>query len=140
MKLIEKIAIVGSRICKDYNLLDIILNNFFKENNNFIFNEIISGAAYSGVDKNAALWAKNHDIKLTEFPADWYNLQTNEPIKIKKDKNGKSYNILAGMNRNTQIVEACTCLLALQKDFSKGTSNSIEKARKLKKPVFIFSF
>lgn len=59
--------------------------------------------------------------------------------KIKLDKNGKQYNVLAGFNRNTKIVENSDFIIAFSVDFSSGTEDTIMKARKSKKPVLIYS-
>lgn len=129
-----KLAIIGSRDFTNYDLLKETIAKYLDISK---IEEIISGGA-SGADSLGARFARENNIKLTKFPAQWYELYL-LPCKIKKDKNGKEYNVLAGFNRNTDIVNAAEYVLAFSNG-SNGTEDSINKARKSKKPVLIISF
>jgi len=50
------------------------------------------------------------------------------------------YRKSAGFIRNQQIIDACTFVLAFWDGKSKGTKDTIDKARKAKKPTFIIYF
>jgi len=111
-----KLAIVGSRDFEDYELCKkTILKNF---NINAI-TEIVSGGA-KGADSLGEKFAKENNIKLTTFLPDW-------------DKFGKK----AGFLRNTTIVENSDIIIAFWKNKSKGTQDTISKARKTNKIVII---
>ena len=115
-----KLAIVGGRDFDDYALLaNIIFSSLCPLD--FIM-EIISGGA-KGADHLAENFAENNDIPLTVFPAEW-------------DKYGKS----AGFIRNQLIVDNCDMVLAFWDGQSRGTADTIEKAKKAKKPTFIIYY
>ena len=114
-----KLAVVGSRTFNDYAVLATWIDGVFYQFANESEEGIISGGA-RGADKLAADYAENRDIEYIEFPAEW-------------DKYGKS----AGFIRNQQIVDACDIVLAFWDGKSRGTADTIEKAKKAKKPTFI---
>jgi type I restriction-modification system DNA methylase subunit len=74
--------------------------------------EVVSGHA-PGVDTMAERWAKEHDIKLKIFPADW-------------DKLGKR----AGHVRNHQMALYADGLIAFWNGISRGTADMIKTATK----------
>jgi hypothetical protein len=126
------IGIIGSRNFLDYKFLCERLDGL-----NFEITKIISGGA-PGADSLAERYAKEKGIVPDIHKAAWYDLNQT-PVKIKLDKNGKEYNVLAGFNRNTKIVENSDLIIAFSVDFSSGTEDTIMKARKSKKPVLIYS-
>lgn len=126
------IGIIGSRNFLDYKFLCEKLDSL-----NFKINKIISGGA-PGADSLAKRYADDKYITSIIYKAAWYDLNQT-PVKIKLDKNGKQYNVLAGFNRNTKIVENSDFIIAFSVDFSSGTEDTIMKARKSKKPVLIYS-
>ena len=112
-----KLAIVGSRTFNDYALL---ANTIFSSLSPLDFiTEIISGGA-KGADKLGADFAENNGIPILIFPAEW-------------GKFGKS----AGFIRNQTIVDNCDMVLAFWDGVSRGTADTIAKAKKAKKPTFI---
>lgn len=123
----KSLAIIGSRGFADYEkLCDILLIHFSKYNYTgekfeYIFDEIISGACKNSPDELAARFAKQNNIKLTEFPADW--------------STGKG----AGFARNYKIIESADFILAFWRTNpdSTGTKHSLSIAKKLKKPTLI---
>jgi len=112
-----RIAIVGSRTFKNYNLLTDIMHRFTGEISN-----IISGGA-KGADSLGEEYANFWQIKFTVFRPNW-------------TRHGKS----AGFVRNQQIVNACDMVIAFWDGISKGTKDTIDKARVAKKPTFIIYF
>jgi len=115
-----KLAIIGSRTFNNYGLLSEIIGLHFANKLGELV--IISGGA-KGADKLAKDFAQAYDIKYEEFPADW---------------NG--YGKQAGFIRNQQIVDACDIVLAFWDGKSRGTKDTIDKARRAKKPTFIIYF
>jgi hypothetical protein len=117
-----KLAIVGSRTFNNYEQLAGVLYDLFGLGRSTPKDTIISGGA-KGADKLAKDFAENWDLEYIEFPAEW-------------DKFGKS----AGFIRNQQIVDACDMVLAFWDGKSRGTKDTIDKARIAKKPTLIVYF
>lgn len=113
-----KLAIVGSRTFNDYDLFLDFAQKYFR----YEINTIISGGA-KGADSLAKRFAKYWGFEYSEFLPNWNEL-------------GKS----AGFRRNQQIVDECDVVLAFWDGKSKGTQDTINKAKKAKKPTFIIYF
>jgi len=86
----------------------------------FVITEEVSGAA-SGVDALGEKWAKDNNVPIKRFPADW-------------GKNGKA----AGPIRNKQMADYAEALIALWDGNSKGTANMIMQARNAGLKVFVY--
>ena len=110
----QRIAIVGSRDFVDYEFI-------CKEVLNLGFNiqEIVSGGA-RGVDRLAAKFAKDRNIPLKEFLADWEA----EPKR-------------AGFIRNQDIVDRADIVIAFWDGASPGTKSTIDLSKKAGKTVYI---
>lgn len=106
-----KIIVAGSRSINDYDFIKLYLNNFIT-NHNISNPEIVSGTA-NGPDKLGEQYAREHNLKLTRFPADW-------------DRWGKS----AGYKRNQQMADYAEALVAFWDGKSKGTKHMIDIATK----------
>lgn len=111
-----KIAVVGSRKFKNFNLMKSVLDIILLKGN---LGQIISGGAY-GADTLAERYAKENGITIIIYLADW-----------------KRYGKGAGYIRNLKIVEACEYLIAFPMGGSKGTYHSIHLAKKLGKKVLV---
>jgi predicted Rossmann fold nucleotide-binding protein DprA/Smf involved in DNA uptake len=109
-----KTAIVGSRGITDYSKISDILNGYQ-------ISEVISGGA-KGVDSLAEQYACDNNIPTTIFKPDY-----------------KQYGRGACFVRNKQIIEASEQVIAFWDGESTGTLNSIEYAKKLNKPLFIYN-
>jgi hypothetical protein len=81
---------------------------------------IVSGGA-TGADTMGEKWATARGIPTQIFKPQWR-------------KNG-TYDAGAGIKRNTDIVNACTHMIAFPSDKGKGTQDSIRKAKKQDKIV-----
>lgn len=106
--------IAGSRTYDDYDLLKQVIKE-----SGFDITVVISGTA-GGVDRMGEQYAKDNNLPLERFPADW-------------NKYGKR----AGYLRNRQMAEHADALIAIHQDNSKGTANMIEEANKLKLKVYV---
>ena len=108
-----KVGVVGSRSFNDvryiFEYLDAIKD----------ITLLVSGGA-KGPDSIAESWAKEHGIATQIFLPQW-----------------KTYGMQAGMLRNSQIVEASDMIIAFWDGHSKGTSDTISKCCKLRKPIKI---
>ena len=113
----SKIAVVGSRDFDDYEWMKTVLTDYLDE-----MDLLVSGGA-RGADSLGARFAKEHRVQTLIFKPDW-------------ETHGKA----AGPIRNKQIVEACDVLIAFWDGKSKGTKNSIDTARRLRKKVVINVF
>jgi hypothetical protein len=111
-----KIAIIGSRGITDKDFIFEKLSDIFKEKKP---SEVISGGA-KGPDTIGVLWAESLGIPTVVYKPDW-----------------ERYGRGAGMRRNTTIVENCDHLIAFWDGESKGTQDSIYKAKKLGKNVLV---
>jgi hypothetical protein len=119
-----KLAIVGSRTF-DNKLLEIEYIHLLKTAYETLFGEkieVISGGA-KGADSLAEKAALVSEIPVKVYKPDW-------------NKYGKS----AGYIRNQQIIDVCDMVLAFWDGKSKGTKDTIQKAKKAKKPTFIVYF
>jgi len=110
-----KVAVVGSRSFNDYEML----NNYLK---NYDIECIISGGAI-GADTLAYKYAFENNIKTLIFKPKW-----------------KLYGKAAGMIRNKEIVKEADLVIAFWNNYSKGTKNSIELAKKMNKDVIVIVF
>jgi len=124
-----KLAIVGSRTFNDYDLFEYWIGYFggdiivgSRTFNDCDLEELVSGGA-KGADSLAEEYAKLWGCPIRIFRPDW-------------DKFGKQ----AGFIRNQQIVDNCDMVLAFWDGKSRGTKDTIDKARKAKKPTFIVYF
>ena len=122
-----KLAIVGGRDFDDYERLEIWADELKPT-------EIVSGGA-KGADALAEEYAKRKGIPITVIPAKWDDMSP--PCKFKRNVKGELYNALAGMNRNTAIVENCDIILAFWNRKSSGTKDTIEKAKKSGKKTMV---
>ncbi len=89
---------------------------------NYKFDELISGDCFKGVDKLGERYAKENNIDLKLFPADW-----------------KLYGKSAGYKRNVQMGEYGTELIAFWDLVSPGTQHMINIMVKMfHKPAHIY--
>jgi predicted Rossmann fold nucleotide-binding protein DprA/Smf involved in DNA uptake len=109
-----KIAIVGSR---DYPNLQQV-SQYVQTLPNYTV--IVSGGA-RGVDRTAEQAARRCGLETDIYPADW-------------NRYGKS----AGYRRNAEIVAACDVVVAFWDGKSRGTSHTLDLARKAGKPITIY--
>ena len=115
------IAIVGGRDFNDYTLLKESLSAYISIYSG-IPDNIVSGGA-KGADTLAAQFAVEMDIPLLVFKPDY-----------------QKYGRGATLVRNTQIIENADVVFAFWDGQSKGTKDSITKAKKLQKELHIISY
>lgn len=126
-----KVIIAGSRRITSYTLLEQAIAE-----SGFEITEVIEGEEPNGVDKLAKIWAKANKIPHVPFEPAWDDLEA-EPCFVKKNQYGKSYNALAGFNRNQDMVDYGEALIALRKDSSPGTTDVIDRAKKAGLLVYV---
>lgn len=108
------VAIVGSREFKTMLFVEELLHTLSKGDV-----VVISGNA-RGVDQHAETVARRLGFEVKSFPADW-------------EKHGKR----AGFIRNAELVAEADVVFAFWDGKSKGTMDTVERARHACKPVFI---
>lgn len=109
------IGIIGSRTFDDYELLKRSINLSG-------VSEICSGGA-KGADSLAEKLAGEFSIPIKIYYPDW-----------------KLYGKIAGFRRNSDIVSYSDKIYAFWDGESKGTLDSINKAKKLNKPIMVVIF
>lgn len=115
----SKVIIAGPRDYFNYNsVVDAVEKITLKSG--IIISEIVSGGA-KGVDALGEQYAKEYNIPLKIFEADW-------------NKYGKS----AGPKRNAQMAEYADVLIAIWNYKSIGTKNMIDQAKAAGLRVFIY--
>lgn len=114
------LGIVGSRGFSDYKLLSERCHRLIEAYG--AFNNIVSGGA-KGADSLGVKFAEENKIETLIFLPDW-------------EYYGKS----AGMRRNVEIIENSDVVIAFWDGKSKGTLNSIELSKKLKKDLIIVKY
>ncbi len=112
-----KLAIVGSRTFTNKNLFNQKINEFILKYNTPDI--IISGGA-KGADTLGENYAIDNNIPLKIFYPDW-------------SKHGK----IAGIIRNTNIVNDCTHILAFPSKNGTGTQDTIRKGKLANKKIFV---
>lgn len=117
--MVVNLAIIGSRSFNNYlyakrKILDVI------ESNDIQVYKIISGGA-NGADKIAEMFSNDYNIPIEIIHPDW------------------SIGRHAGLKRNTDIINKSDYVIAFWDGISKGTLDSIGKAKRLKKRIFIFN-
>ena len=114
-----KIIIAGSRNITDYELVKrAILDSGFTDLPNQS-TEIVSGMA-RGVDMLAVRYAREYNLSLYEFPADW-----------------NKYGRAAGMIRNDDMAQFADALIAIWDGCSVGTKGMIDIARSRRLKIFV---
>ena len=110
-----KVAVIGSRGFDDYELV-------VKTLSNMNITLLVSGGA-KGADSLGEKYAKEHNIETRIFLPDW-----------------TKYKRAAGVIRNTDIINESDVVVAFWDGESKGTLDSINKAKKLNKSLKIIEY
>ena len=132
-----KIAIVGSR---SYTNTKKIKDFVFKLKEKFGDDlEIVSGGQKDGADGLAKKFALEFDMTYVEFPPAHYS--HNMHCKLSPKHYNKPYYVTNYFKRNKQIAEYSNIIVAFISDGveSKGTMNTVNHAKELKKLVKIIN-
>ncbi len=115
-----RLAIVGGRDFGNYELLESILWDLLRMRRGNNPKDIIVSGGAKGADSLAKKYAVDEYLEYVEYLPEW-------------DKYDKS----AGFLRNQTIVNNCDMVLAFWDGVSRGTADTIEKAKRAMKPTFI---
>lgn len=110
----SRVAVIGSRTFKDYEYMCETLDKLK-------ICQIISGGA-QGADQLAERYARQHHIDLKVWRPDW------------------SIGRHAGLLRNTDIINDAEIVVAFWDGSSRGTKDSIEKAKNAGKKTIVRNF
>jgi hypothetical protein len=113
MKDTFNVIVAGSRSFGNYALLKEKLDAILKEKKTTHQVQIISGGA-AGADQLGEIYAKDHDLDLKLFPANW---------KLHGNK--------AGYIRNTEMARHAQAVVVFWDGKSSGTRHMIKTAHKL---------
>jgi predicted Rossmann fold nucleotide-binding protein DprA/Smf involved in DNA uptake len=111
------LGIVGYRYYNDYETFVINVEDII--NSEGIPHQIVSGGA-TGADTLAKKYADENDIQIIEYYP-------------------KSYNAKELLARNTLIVNDSDIIIAFVSKSSRGTYDTINKARRMRKKVFVIN-
>ena len=100
-----RVIIAGSRVIKDYELVKKAIVD-----SKFDITEVVCGMA-AGVDSLGERYAKEHDIPVAYYPAEW-------------DVHGRR----AGYIRNIEMAKNADALIAIIRNNSPGTMHMIKEA------------
>jgi YspA, cpYpsA-related SLOG family len=110
-----KLGIIGSRTFTDYE--------FMKRHVDLSNVELIVSGGARGADSLAEQLATEHNIPTLIFKADW-----------------KTHGVAAGFIRNTTIVEESDVIIAFWDGKSRGTMDTVSKAKKAGKTVSVIQY
>lgn len=114
-----KIAVVGGRDMTDQFIVDHVLYEYVQP----LYDVIVSGGA-KGADTLGETFADKHcQNESIIFKPEW-------------EKYGRS----AGFKRNKLIINECDICIAFWDGESRGTKSSIDLAKKMNKPVYIYDY
>ena len=114
-----RLAVIGSSGFDNYNIMVVVIDELRKI---YMIDTIVSGGA-KGADTFAEIYAKDNNLKLIVFPAQW-------------DEYGKS----AGFIRNTTIWDNSDLGVAFWDGSSKGTAHSFKISKKQQKMLYVFDY
>lgn len=117
-----KLIVAGGREFKDYQRLSAEIFSYAEGVGDNVGVSLVSGMA-RGADALGYRFAKENNVKVYEFPADW-------------DKYGKR----AGYLRNSEMAQFADALMAFWDGKSRGTRHMIEAMTQMGKPVIVIQY
>ncbi len=115
-----KAIVAGSRTILDESLVFTVLD--MAVDLGFNITTVLSGTA-GGVDTIGEKWSMQRGHGLERFPADW-----------------EAYGMRAGFIRNSEMVKEADALVAVWNGRSRGTKDTIDKARTADLSVLVVLF
>jgi len=125
-----KVVIAGSRDVFDFKILQSAIDDA-----GFDITEVVCGDA-PGMDKCGECWAKQHEIPVKHFPAEWGDLDAPNAL-IRENSKGK-YNARAGFDRNVKIAEYADAAIVITNGEDRGCLHLIEQVENLEKQTYIW--
>ena len=122
---VVRLLVAGSRDFTDYDFLQERLNHFTGRIDPGDLC-LISGTA-RGADEMGERWAKRYGIPVVPFPARCDAL--GGPHAAVRQRNGRSYDAMAGHKRNAQMAACATHAVLFWNGESRGTANMLDLCR-----------
>lgn len=134
----HRIVVCGGRNYNDYPAFRQRLEKFLRMlgGRHFV---IITGLAADGPDNMAMKWAVETGSPWYGKPADWSNLDKPGAV-IRYRYNGEPYNVKAGFDRNLEMRDDCTHVLAFWDGESRGTEHMIKSAMTGENDIQVFVY
>lgn len=132
-----KIAIVGSRTFNDYESLQHFMDEVLEKHNLTTEDIVIVSGGAKGADSLGKKYSQDYMTDYVEHEANWKDLSHPDAL-IRTNSYGK-YDARAGIRRNALIIEDADIVVAFHNG-SKGTADSLSKARKLNKIIEEYKF
>ena len=132
----EEVAIVvtGTKACKDYNIVELAIDQGIS-NLNITPTKIIHGDTV-GVEKLSGDYAKKKGLNCETMIPKWKDVKDVPPENIKVNKFGK-YNSKAAFERNHKMMSKASALIVI--DLGTSESDSIIRlAKKLNVPTYVY--
>ena len=127
-----KTIIAGSRHYKEYQyVVDAI------KSSGFDITTVVCGEA-TGADALGREWAEANNIPIDSFPANWSDIGHKDAY-IKTRRDGKKYDVKAGLRRNIEMSKHADALIALWDGGSRGTKHMINQAKKMGLQIFVYN-
>lgn len=126
----SRCIIAGSRGIINYELLCAIIE---AHKSKFDITEVVSGRCRNSPDMLGERWAKEHDVPIKSFPADWKDLSQPD-VRIRYNRRGEPYDANAGFRRNRWMAEYAAedpsgCAIVLWNGISNGARDMKELAQ-----------
>lgn len=118
------LLIFGGRDFTDEASCTLEIGAFMEKHDLTPDNTIIIEGGANGADKLAKDVCEEMGFTVETMEADWNDMS--EPCRIKYNQYGQ-YNALAGMKRNSEMVDIATHAIGFWDGMSKGTEDSIKK-------------
>lgn len=131
---LPRVAVVGSRRFKNYQLVKGLMEKIREDIGDFI---LICGMEKTGADGLGLRYAKEVGLTIEEFHPNWDDVEVPGAL-VKLNSYGKAYNARAGFDRNTEMAHACTHVVAFWDGKSPGTKHMLTLCKKLGKKMRVF--
>lgn len=89
---------------------------------------LIHGACPTGADLFAKLWAQARNIPDDPYPARWDDIDSPGAV-IRFNRGGRPYNVLAGFQRNAEMLRRGCPTHAIAFDGDGGTNDMVQKIK-----------
>ena len=135
-----RLIVAGGRDFKNFEYGFKCIDHMTKDTNKKDIT-IICGKAAGG-DTCGEKWyeANKHlGVNIEYFIPEWDNVDKPDAV-VKVNKFGKEYNAKAGMDRNHNMGDTATHLIAFWDEKTKGTKDMITYMKSLVKPVKVFNY
>ena len=116
------VVVTGGRNFSDESLVRWALDSLHLT---FTIRLLIHGDA-TGADRLCASWATSNDVACRPMPANWSDVSVPDAV-IRYRRNGTPYNVLAGFQRNQEMIDIAGPNYAVAFPGGKGTDDMCKR-------------